>query len=123
MGLATVGHRDGVIGAPWHGRQGLLWWLMARKLANVALDGFPEEKQLAAPERTDVVHALQQHSILQAGADGAGVVVDQLGQLIGGQVSIAHDYAPCAVKYASTQKYVHSFIFVAHGLRLSNFLC
>jgi hypothetical protein len=47
------------------------------------------------PNGLIVVNPLQQHRILETGADGPDVVVDTVGPLIGGQIGFAHDKAPC----------------------------
>ena len=48
------------------------------------------KEQLSAAKGADVVHTLQQDSVLEARTDGPGVVVDTPSQLIGGKVGFVH---------------------------------
>ena len=65
--------------------------------AQIALNGFPDEEKFAATERAHVVNTLEKHAVLQLVADRARIVMDTLGQLIGGQVGIAHDVTPMLI--------------------------
>ena len=65
--------------------------------AQIALNGFPYEEELAATERADVVDTLEKNAVFQLVADRARIVMDTLGQLIGGQVGIAHDVTPMVI--------------------------
>ena len=59
-------------------------------LRHVALYGLPKIQNLPTAEGPDVVDALEQHRILQAFADGPGIVLDAQGQFLGCEVGISH---------------------------------
>ena len=46
----------------------MLWSPARRELADIALDRFPDEKQLATAERTDVMDAFDQIDVLSKSA-------------------------------------------------------
>ena len=49
-----------------------------RRLAHVLFDRLPDEKDLAAAERAEVMDTFQKDRVLQPFADGANVVFDAL---------------------------------------------
>ena len=61
--------------APGARHQGVVAHVSAQQ-RHVTLDLFPDVENLATAKGTDVVDAFQQHGILEASTDGAGVVVD-----------------------------------------------
>ena len=68
--------------------------LAGREPADVPLDGLADEEELPATEGSDVMDSFQEDGVLQAGSDRPGVVVDDLGELIGGKVRLVHNCAP-----------------------------
>lgn len=53
---------------------------------DIPLNGLPDKKQLSTAKGADIVNALQKDAVLKAVTNGAGIIVNQAGQLLGGQV-------------------------------------
>jgi hypothetical protein len=76
--------------------------------AHVALNGLPDIENFSAAKGTDVVNAFQQYAVLEAVADGSGVILDTGGQFVGGQVLSIYGRSPW-VSYVV--KWLHMCIY------------
>ncbi len=70
---------------------------------HVAFDGGPQEQDLPATKRPDVMHALQQDAVFPRLPDGPFIVIDTRSQLLGGDVLVFHRYLHTLASRLSTR--------------------
>lgn len=53
---------------------------------DIPLNVLPDKKQLSAAKGADIVNTLKEDAVFKSVSNGAGIIVNQAGQLLGGQV-------------------------------------